>query len=183
MKFKTARQCIHDAFSIQLGTPSMDNSTGSRGTKFDADVAIFNGVKAGVVISATLKQDPHLRGTAIVLNAPVPFVQEVDSRDMRRKVWSEFISKNSDISPADQGDLVCALDKIIYGYRSRAWNPRSISYSIDSLFSGGTKKEARLIEYAKKIETILGNFDSDSLQPIWHVIAEQKEAMIDEGSY
>lgn len=172
MKLRNARQSIHDSFALHLMTPE---KTGGGG-KFNSSNASASHVVAGMIIKATLAQSPHLRGTAIFLNAPDMSIADVDIASMKTKLWMDFLGV-TDSGPAIQGVLVAHLDRIIAGYRSRVWDNASTMYSTGIMFSGYGSESSKLLTIAaNQIVDILMKYDTKSLIPVWKVVDASRAA-------
>ena len=171
MRFTDARKAIHDSFALHLTTP--DGIGG--GTKYDSDAAIFRATKAGLIIAAVLDQPKELRGCAMLLNAPDQAVQGNDIADFKTGLWCAWTERSSS-GAKEHASIIAQLDKIIMGYRARCWDHTSKKFTVDSIFSESNPKTRTLLtKRAKEITEVIAKMDSESLQPVWAVIQDQKD--------
>jgi len=181
MHLSNPRQSIHDAFAIHLTT---SNGTGG-GTKFDSNKWVAATTIAGLVISATLNQRPHLRGIAMLLNAPEKAVMMSDIVAIKSKVWADFVKAAVvlKITPAEQGLVVAHLDQIILGYKARVWNPESKAYIPSLIFPDvGVHRADRMNSLTMVVIDSLGRYDGQSLRPVSEMIREQREKQNDSNN-
>lgn len=174
MRFGNARQAIHDAFAIHLTTPDR-NARG--GTKFDSNAAIFNGMKAGLVIKAVAEQPAHLRGIALLVNAPegAALVEEIVA--LKTKLWKIFRTKHQ-FDLQDEAEVAAVLEMLILGFKKRAWNHSSETLSpttIANMITKDSAKRERVTENLNRMLDIIGHLDTKALQPVWQVIEDQRE--------
>jgi hypothetical protein len=173
MRFTSARKAIHDSFAIHLTTP--DGAGIGSGTKFDSNQAVFNATKAGLVIGAVLDQRDDLRGCAMLMNAPDQSVQGSDIDGFKKGLWLSW-TKNTTAKLPDQAEVMANLDRIIMGYRARCWNPSSEKFSLGAVFSYATPAaKTRLLAFGNEVHDVINRMDSESLQPVWAVIQDQKD--------
>lgn len=175
MKMLNARQAVHDAFAIHLTQPNRQDP--GHGTKFDSNRAIFNGMKAGLIIKAVLDQSPYLRGAALLINAPdgTANLQEIVS--FKAKLDTDFL-KRSGLPPREAGEVMAISDHLISGHRIRVWDhhsERMTPMGLAKQLSSNSKVIHRIAVNANAYLDILTSIDNRSLGPVWKVINDQKD--------
>jgi len=177
MKLTNARQSIHDAFALHLSGP-IDN-IGGGSAKFNSNRWLQQVGFAGYVIHAVMTQPAHLRGTAIFLNAPDNTMSAADVISMKQAVWTQFMAEakkkwKTVVPPEEQGALIANLDRLLMGYRARAWHPKSQQHTTRGIFDGFETPE-RLTTLANRLLDVLAEFDGESLKPVWKLIDTENE--------
>lgn len=174
MRLTNARHSIHDAFALHLGGPT--GSGGGGNAKFNSTRWAASAGTAGLVIKAVLDQPAHLRGTAIFMNAPDNTITLGDMIAMKSAIWAEFVKKDPPL-PMDQGVIMAYIDRILAGYRCRAWDNNSKQHTLGAMFAGySDERGARLTALANRLIDKLSGYDSKSLIPVWAVIDKEREA-------
>ena len=173
MRFNNARQAVHDAFASNLGSPD----PGSRGgTKYNADNAIAHQAEAGLIIRAALEQKSHLRAMCLFVNAPEGTANEADFAALKSALWRQMLRQKKDFTPMEQGRMAAMVDYVLIHYRSRCHNAVG-----DGPFNHKTiaeilrARQEDVLPLIKIAQDILTKFDNESLQPVWHVVNEQRE--------
>jgi len=174
MKFNNARQCIHDAFCSNLTTPDYKSKGG---TKYNANNAIAHQAEAGLIIRAALEQKPHLRAICLFVNAPEGTANQEDFASLKSKLWRDIAKSLAEcFTPIEQGRMVAMLDYLIAGYRDRVHNPAGGDLSRSAALAKIVRAQEEDIEpLARTALTILQDYDNQALQPVWHVVNEQRE--------
>lgn len=173
MLFRNARQAVHDAFATGLTTPDPQQKGG---TRYNADNAIAHQAEAGLIIRAALEQRPHLRAACLYINAPEGTANKGDFAALKSKLWRDIMRKQPDMSLLSQGRLVAMLDYLIVDYRSRIHNPSGGGqYKSAALADIVRANEEDISALAKVAMEVLQKYDNQSLQPVWHVVNEQRE--------
>lgn len=174
MRFSNARKCVHDAFASNLGTPD-PSSRG--GTRFNSNNAIAHQAEAGLIIRAALEQKPHLRAMCLFVNAPEGTANQQDFAALKSRLWRDILRRRADnFTPIEQGRMVAMLDYLVVGYRELIHNPSrgDISRS-ESLAKIIRAQEEDIALLVKTTMDVLTDYDNQSLQPVWHVVNEQRE--------
>jgi hypothetical protein len=137
---------------------------------------LANAGTAGLVIRAVMNQPAHLRGTAIFLNAPENTITMNDMISLKSGVWGRFVTSNQAIPPREQGILVAHIDRLLMGYRCRAWDAASKTAHTSGIMFAGLGGADKLCELANRMLDIVADFDAKSLEPVWEVIDYERKA-------
>ena len=175
MRMHNARQAIHDAFALHDTYPGMVEGGGS--TKYDSDRAIFNGMKAGLIIRAVLNQRVYLRGCALLMNAADSVVNQEEVYALKAKIWMEFLNRTN-LNSRAQAEVMAISDELILGHKFRCWDHLGNRFAVHALAQlegrsdGATK---RIIHNSNLFLDILTRIDNERLKPVWDVINDQRE--------
>lgn len=174
MRWGNARQAIHDAFASGQTQPNPDEMGG---TKFSSNAAIAHQAEAGLIIQAVLEQPIHLRGISLWINAPDGWVTDRELIMLKARLWSDFRRKTKDLQAWSEAILVAVLDVVMANYRKRCHNHNAAGmYSASDLQQlMGAASEEQVRVYRNRLTDLLQKYDSDSLQPVWAVIHEQRD--------
>lgn len=174
MRFINARQCVHDAFASNLGTP--DPST-KGGTRYNADNTIAHQTEAGLIIRAALEQPPHLRAACLFINAPEATANGADFAALKMRLWRDIHRDKKDwFTVTRQSIFVAMVDYVLINYRDRVHNPIGAGKQRHVVISDVLRVHPGEIEPLVDVAwKYLSQYDGDSLQPVWHVVNEQRE--------
>lgn len=175
MIMRDARKAIHDSFALHV--KSSDWITVGDSTEFDSDTAIFNSMKAGMIIRAVMEQRPAERGCALFLNAHDGVINDQEIAALKLKLWMDFVRSNQ-LDARAQAEVFCIADKLIQGYKHRVWDYQSNRLPVSVIakhVSSNSKIHSRVVQNSHAFLDQLTRLDNRSLQPVWKVINEQKE--------
>jgi len=171
MRFSNARQCIHDAFATHLTKP---DASEIGGTRYSSNAAICHQVEAGQVIAAVYKLPEILKAACIYINAPSGFLNTHQIGLLQFELYKRW-SKKAAHSPHVAAAMSIVRDLMLEDYRVRAVNHQRTEVNYHALL--GQRIYTQAVADQKNIMLdILVNIDRDSLQPVWALIHNQRDA-------